>query len=349
MTAVECITALHYAIRHVFRLKGLSFYCKLQISLLKVVAVVGYHYGKFLTIRRHHDETKPLPKFFSAQDRVHKIVGGHWVSASQFTNGRYSRAALDPNTVAVVVPVYAQSAEYLVLVSKTLERLARQTRLPNLIVLVDDASPVPVPDSFASDTVVVLRAAFNAGPASARNAGVHVAKAFGARYICYLDADCIPAADWICQMLVAQAAHPGIICGRTTSTQPETLVGLYHDICGTLNGRVLEDESILYGCTCNLAVDIKVVQFDFDTGFPGAAFEDVEYCVRARKQGISLRYVKEAVVQHHYECDCRGLFKQFQRYGSYEHLMCKRHPDYLTWLWASTEISSVLEGHVFNR
>jgi hypothetical protein len=93
---------------------------------------------------------------------------------------------------------------------------------------------------------------------------------------------------------------------------------MYHDVCGTLNGRRLEDGSLLYGCTCNLSVDIGAADLDFDASFPAAAFEDVEFCVRARKRGISLVYTPTAVVAHHYTGGLWGLYRQFRRYGMYE-------------------------------
>ena len=89
-------------------------------------------------------------------------------------------------------------------------------------------------------------------------------------------------------------------------------------MCGTLNGRRLEDGSLLYGCTCNLSVNVAAADIAFDASFPAAAFEDVEFCVRARKRGISLTYAGDAVVSHDYTGGLWGLFRQFQRYGMYE-------------------------------
>ena len=48
-------------------------------------------------------------------------------------------------------------------------------------------------------------------------------------------------------MEMAQRAIPGIVCGRTMATEPGTFVGLFHDVCGTLNGRRLADGTMLYG------------------------------------------------------------------------------------------------------
>ena len=56
--------------------------------------------------------------------------------------------------------------------------------------------------------------------------------------------------------------------------KPWRAAGLYHDVCGTLNGRRLADGTLLYGCTCNLSVTLAAInRLQFDTGFPDAAFE----------------------------------------------------------------------------
>lgn len=65
----------------------------------------------------------------------------------------------------------------------------------------------------------------------------------------------------------AQRRRPGIVTGRTMSSEAGTPVGLYHNVCGTLNGRSLADGSMLYGCTCNLSVDLARVDLDFDMTF----------------------------------------------------------------------------------
>lgn len=84
---------------------------------------------------------------------------------------------------------------------------------------------------------------------------------------------------------------------------------MYHDVFGTLNGRSLPDRSLLYGCTCNLSIDTTIVNIMFDESFPLASFEDVEFCVRARKHGLHLKYEPKAIVQHFYEASLIGLFR----------------------------------------
>eukprot|EP00891_Asterochloris_glomerata_P005636 jgi/Astpho2/5636/fgenesh1_pg.00079_%23_73_t len=246
-----------------------------------------------------------------------------------------------PKTVAVVIPVYARTFKDIHLLQNALQALVAQDRRPEFVVVVDDAGPIPVQQQEDQPAFInIIRLEHNAGPATARNHGMRVAQALGCTVVCFLDADCLPALDWVGAMEAAQRQQPGIVCGRTMSDQPETAVGMYHNVWGTLNGRVLKsDSSLLYGCTCNLSISTELIAADFDVTFPGAAFEDVEFCVRCKKAGAPLTYSKAAVVHHHYDCNVSGLFQQFKRYGMYEAHMVLRHPEYLSWLWSSREIS----------
>lgn len=74
--------------------------------------------------------------------------------------------------------------------------------------------------------------------------------------------------NWLAVMDRAQRRRPGIFAGRTMAAYPDTYVGLYHDVCGTLNGRRLKNGSLLYGCTCNLSVNLDRCSQDFDQSFP---------------------------------------------------------------------------------
>ena len=84
---------------------------------------------------------------------------------------------------------------------------------------------------------------------------------------------------------------------------------MFHDVCGTLNGRMFKDGSLLYGCTCNLSIAVDLVPLSFDESFRSASFEDVDFCVCACKRGIPMTYNKDAVVRHHYDPGIMGLFR----------------------------------------
>ena len=107
-------------------------------------------------------------------------------------------------------------------------------------------------------------------------------------------------------------------------------------MCGTLNGRRVSDGSLLYGCTCNMSISAAAVSIALDTSFPAAAFEDVEFCVRARKAGISVSYAEDAVIRHCYEGDLHGLFGRFRKYGLFEAQVCIKGSQFLHVLCSCT-------------
>lgn len=329
MTAVECINAVKFAVWNVFRIKGLTVWQRLQLALLKVVAVCGYHHGKYLSFS---ETTRNSPAIASHRDALRAVRAVNGVAKTQ--------PAIDGhNFIAVVLPVYMRSVQDLALLFKVLDHLAQQKRPADIIILVDDASPFPIPSIIAHEKLALIQLHCNKGPATGRNCGIALAKERGANVICFLDADCQPNSDWIAMMERAQQETPGIVCGKTLSDASGTAVGLYHEVFGTLNGRMLSDGSVLYGCTCNLSISVAGVDLLFDTSYPAASFEDVEFCIRAKKNRIRMTYHPLAVVHHHFEPGWYSLFHQFQRYGRFERQTALKHQEYLLWLWSSREIS----------
>jgi len=75
MTAVECISAVKFAVWHVFRIRGLTVWQRLQLALLKIVAVCGYHYGKY----RSYSETPRVSEAIASREdalrAVHAVNG----------------------------------------------------------------------------------------------------------------------------------------------------------------------------------------------------------------------------------------------------------------------------------
>lgn len=334
MTAVECISAVKFAVWHVFQIKGLTVWQRLQLALLKIVAVCGYHYGKY---RSYIEAPRGSEAIASREDALRAVHAVNGIATRQPEIDGH-------NFIAVVLPVYARTEHDLALLFKVLQYLSKQKRPADLIVLVDDGSPLTIPSVIANQGLALVQLWCNKGPATARNCGITLAKERGANVICFLDADCQPSSDWVAMMERAQQETPGIVCGKTLADSSATAVGLYHEVFGTLNGRMLADGSVLYGCTCNLSMNVAGVDLLFDASFPAASFEDVEFCIRAKKNRIRMTYYPPAVVRHHFEPGWTSLFSQFQRYGRFERQTALKHKEYLPWLWSSHEISCFFDG-----
>ena len=60
MTAVECLHAVKFGLWHVFTMKGLSWWQRLQLAFLKIIAVLGYHLGKVQALQDIPPGASPL-------------------------------------------------------------------------------------------------------------------------------------------------------------------------------------------------------------------------------------------------------------------------------------------------
>jgi len=103
-------------------------------------------------------------------------------------------------TVAVVIPARDDAQ----LLARCLAALAEQTRTPDEIIVVDDGSH--------DDTARTVRA-FDARIVRLDGDGIPAASAAGydatsTRFICRLDADCVPPPEWIAEMLAVLEACP---------------------------------------------------------------------------------------------------------------------------------------------
>ncbi|KAJ8900736.1 hypothetical protein NDN08_000037 [Rhodosorus marinus] len=253
---------------------------------------------------------------------------------------------------AVVIPVLVRTNRSLTQFERAVQSVRRILKDDEVLIVVDDGSPTqfqkPIQASCSWPKIILLRHCPNVGPASARNTAMDWCRANRSeiKTVCFLDADCVvPDANWCAAHRAQQKKLPGIACGRTISLNPERWVSIYHDVFGTLNGRMLEDENnLLYGTTCNMSIHFDALPdgFRFDQLFATPAFEDVEFCVRARKAGPtnSITFVSEAVVKHDYSTDVLGLIEQFWRYGQGHHRMLEVHPEYDTWLAVSSPMSN---------
>ncbi|MFA7479682.1 MAG: glycosyltransferase family 2 protein [Vulcanimicrobiota bacterium] len=82
--------------------------------------------------------------------------------------------------VSVVVPVYGPPEFFL----EALESVVKEQ--PGEIIVVDDASPRPLPDLSRFPDLKLIRHSSNLGPGAARNTGVRAA---GGTWLCFNDAD----------------------------------------------------------------------------------------------------------------------------------------------------------------
>ncbi|CAM6019312.1 unnamed protein product [Sphagnum balticum] len=281
-------------------------------------------------------------------------------------------------TVVVVIPVYVRTLQQRKEVLELVTSLANQTYKPAQVLLVDDASPlqwynigtsvmpaqcggekqaeevaasVKLPEGFK-----LIKCPKNHGPAAARSLGLGLAMTeHQAQIVNFIDSDCEADIHWVEAMVKAhykelvksktsaEGTMIGAILSGVTYAYGNTAVDKFHDHYGTLNGRIkINGEGLLYGPSCNISIRIckKLISEvgGFDESFPKAAFEDVDFCVRANKCGILTQCAKDAKVWHKYGVSLPQLFRMFQRYGASEWAVLERHPEYMELYGASYHI-----------
>jgi len=187
------------------------------------------------------------------------------------------------------------------------------------VVLVDDASPVPLA-ALARPfqerlTIRVQRHARNRGPAAARNTGLALASH---ELVAFTDNDCEVAPDWARQLCVYLRDAPHAVagvggrvlaCGEDVYSRYFT----YHKILDPFlsEGRYLY--VVTACCAFRRSALAAVGGFDERIRQPGG--EDPGLCFKLLQAGFGLHYREEAVVYHHYRLGLRDFARTFYRYG----------------------------------
>jgi GT2 family glycosyltransferase len=130
------------------------------------------------------------------------------------------------------------------------------------------------------------------GPAANRN---HGAEQAGHAWIVFTDDDCLPDAGWLAAFaeVIATAspgAAPDVLEGRTYADRPRQSLAERSPI--NSNGGYL--------WSCNFAIQTDCFRRlgGFDTGFPYASMEDVDFARRLRAAGAREQFVPAAGVCH---------------------------------------------------
>ncbi|RHZ81999.1 hypothetical protein Glove_115g11 [Diversispora epigaea] len=330
---------------------SLKFWDRLIITFLKITALLCYSSGR-LKNEFQDFQSKTLNVDISAENYKEAFL----IPTKQ--------EIWEKTTVVVVVPIYLTSKNSLLQARAVLKCLARQTISPVSVVVVDDASPFKYEfkDIYPNDStdsyikIIYEKLEKNGGPGNARNHGINIAFTLNPVLIMFTDMDCQPFQSWVESAIEYfennrhEYGNCMILSGLTKSLG-DTHFDLYHDLFGTLNGLYLpSDQSLLYGTTCNLCVPtllLKAITFDGD--FRRASFEDVEFCIRARKLFNAKTLFVDKMRIHHdfayiFTTDKKwwkslNAFKDnyirfgrlFQKYGEWEPLMLAKHYEYNSW------------------
>lgn len=293
---------------------------------------------KFIEMRAFKKNAAPIPDDEEA-----------WQNYTAFNNPIKNNIT-EKASIAVIVPYSVstkKSAEHVQCLARNLS--FEQTLPADNIIFVDDYSPVKI-DFSDFPKIHYYRLEKNSGPATARNTGL--AEALKSKYeiIAFTDSDCIPSKTWL-KEIKAFFIHNSlcaIVSGKTLS-YGHTWFDVYHVINGTLNGRkFIDSKFLLYGPTCNLAITAAVGKsIHFDTSFPYAAGEDIDFCLQANKLGFYIGYNDKMIIEHDFSytnnvvTNLNQFKKQFMRYSMGEKFLLQKNPAYYIYFDKTEEITSL--------
>lgn len=184
------------------------------------------------------------------------------------------------------------------------------------------------------DQRILIKHLVTAQPVSAavaRNLGIQHSQG---DVLCFLDSDCIPAPDWIKQVVTCFAdSQTQVVVGSVRFR-----AGSYWDLVDNIatfyswwpNQPI---RSQMYAPTLNLSVRRAVIDKVglLDEGFPGAAGEDIDWTLRMRRAGYILQFVPEMWVEHRPQRGTAGLV--WQRAFNFARVMLvvrQRYPDQIS-------------------
>lgn len=234
--------------------------------------------------------------------------------------------------VSIVIPTYNRQTKLISCLESLLALDYPQKKLE--IIVVDDASPVPVVLegilAAVPPMLSLIRMRSNRGPGAARNAVVHLVKG---EIIAFLDDDCLASKEWI-KALVPCFQHPEVAAagGRVESAKLSRPLERYEQVqspllMGSNQRKVRKGSALSYLATCNLLVRKKSF-LDVDGFDPELKVgEDVDLCRRILQRGELIYYVPEGLIFHHHRSELIPFLRRRYNYGQSEARLHSRNPE----------------------
>lgn len=223
--------------------------------------------------------------------------------------------------VSVVVP-FAGSREQAEAVAAMLRAL--DTRAGDELIIADNSGAAAA----LARHVTVVRAAGEASPAHARNAG---AAAAGNDWILFLDADVVAPPDLLERFFAQPPAEgAGAVTGDIAGIpDTRTLAARYGTARNFLGQRSHVSNPVRpRASSANLLV--RRAAFEQIGGYTEGirAAEDTDLAWRLQAAGWTLGFNEQAVVAHAYRTTLRGLGRQWRGYAAGARWLSQRYPDF---------------------
>lgn len=195
------------------------------------------------------------------------------------------------------------------------------------IIVIDDGSTDSTPDIVSKYEGVKLIRQKNAGPASARNAGASAAKG---DIILFTDSDCVPAPDWITEMLTPFHENRDVagVKGIYKTHQRELTARFvqleYEDKYDYMLKERYIDFIDTYSAGFKKSVFLEMK--GYDTDFPVACAEDVELSYRLSNKGYKMVFNPKAIVYHTHPDKLAAYLKKKYKFAYWRMLALKKNP-----------------------
>ena len=167
------------------------------------------------------------------------------------------------------------------------------------VIVIDDGSTDTTPRIVEEYEKVRLIKQGNAGPAAARNRGAAEAKG---DIILFTDSDCVPAPDWIAEMVKPFKENAEVVGvkGRYKTGQKEIVARFVQLEYEDKYHYMVRERYIDFIDTYSAAFkkDVFIEARGYDTDFPVACAEDVELSYRLSNKGYRMVFNPGAVVYH---------------------------------------------------
>ena len=230
-----------------------------------------------------------------------------------------SEGAFGLHDVTVVIPAFQTS-------HATLAALVDACAGAAEVIVVDDASPAPIP---AVDGARMVRRRANGGPGKARMTGL---ESVATQFVAFVDTDVTTAAGWLERLIghlddervalvaprVASAPGTGSLARFDTARSPLDL--------GPIPARVRSGTRVSYvpaaALVCRAAAIRAVGGFSCEMRFG----EDVDLVWRLDEAGWRVRYDPNVDVQHAPRATPRAWLHQRYQYGTSAASLAERHP-----------------------
>jgi hypothetical protein len=243
--------------------------------------------------------------------------------------------------VCCIIPIGYLNGTLLMILQRTLSQILSCEQIKKTVLVFDG---IPNSLDLENNRLDEVEIPSQRGPAYCRNMGIQHIMDENPDILFFIDADVLlkyKQPNRLIDNFVDSKSHVGL---PLVESLGQGWMDRYHDANGSLNGRYLESNRLLYATSCCTLMSSEVVKnnFNFAIDFTDAAGEDIDLSLRCLEAGYRISGLDSIRILHWYgyadvpEIDLQILRNRFHRYGVGESILLRKHPYYYSLLGKST-------------